>query len=163
MRDEIQLEDRIEAIRILAKANDLEAAMRAALQLAEEYPDNFRVWSLRGYLHLRAGDARSAVADLSAAIAQCVSEPALFFDRGRCRLGLREWAAAEADFSKGLDLCDHYKDDYYRDVLHFLRAEALVQQGKKTAALRDLELLPDDFRFWTYRLVSKVELTAECS
>jgi len=66
------------------------------------------------------------------------------------------------DFTMGLVLCDHYNNDYYREPLHFLRADGLLKLGKKRVALRDLEHVRADFSSWTYKLRTKAELLAEC-
>jgi hypothetical protein len=63
-----------------------------------------------------------------------------------------------------LEVCERYKNDAYREELHFWRAEALLRLGKKQEALTDLAHVYDnDFASWTYKLRTKADLLADCS
>ncbi|HWZ30656.1 MAG TPA: hypothetical protein VNX18_04955 [Bryobacteraceae bacterium] len=156
------IEDRITRAETLAKSDDVAGALVLAEGLVAQYPEDPQVWSLLAYLHARNGEYAAAVSDVSSAIAVNHLEPCLFFARGRYELNLGDWLAAERDFTKGLDLCDSYKDDYYRETLHFLRAEARLHLGRRSDALLDLSRVDNSFTFWTYRLVTKAALLAEC-
>jgi tetratricopeptide (TPR) repeat protein len=157
------LDELISKAKELAKVHDEEGAMSLATELVQQYPQEMRVWSLRAYLHGLQGNYTEAVADLTRAIEINPAEPHYFYSRGRYRFGLSDNPAAIEDFSKGLDLCDRYKSDYYREELHFWRAEALLRLGKKHEALSDLAHVSDDFRSWTDKLRTKAELLADCA
>jgi hypothetical protein len=66
------------------------------------------------------------------------------------------------DFSKALELCDFQENDYYREELHFWRAEAFLELGKQREALRDLAKVRDDFQSLTYILRTKQDLLHDC-
>jgi tetratricopeptide (TPR) repeat protein len=137
-------------------------AMSLANQAVEEYRDEMEAWLLRGYLHELSQDYVNAADDLTRAIELNSKEPHLYYTLGRYHFQLRNINAAIEDFSKALDLCDFYKNDYYRDELFFWRAEALLRLGNKNAALKDLENLRDDFTSWTYALRTKRDLITDC-
>jgi tetratricopeptide (TPR) repeat protein len=143
-------------------AGDDDKAMLMATQLVEKYPNEFEVWSLRAHLHARNRDYLQAVADLSHAIVINPNEPCLFFERGWSYLRLREAQSATRDFSEGLNLCERYGSDYYREILHFMRAEALLSMRRPDDALADLAHVREEFTMWTYKLRSKSDLVAEC-
>jgi tetratricopeptide (TPR) repeat protein len=147
----------------LARSDNHEEAMALALSLIERYPEETRVWSLRAYLHGRNREHSKAIADLTRAIEINRMEPKLFYDRGLEELALRDNQAAADDFTTGLELCDHYANDYYRESLHFLRAEAFLGLGRKQRALADLEHVRDDLKSWTFKLRTKAELLDECN
>jgi hypothetical protein len=90
-------------------------------------------------------------------------EPHLYFTRGRYRFALNDNLGALEDFSKGLQLCDHWNSDYYREEILFWRAETLLRLGKKEDALIDLARVSDDFSSFPYKLRTKRELTADCA
>jgi tetratricopeptide (TPR) repeat protein len=146
---------------VLAKTDEA-GALALADQIAAQYPDDFRVWSLLAYLRALRSDYEAAVSALSRAIDLEQREPCLFFDRGRYELQLGNWVAAERDLSTGLELCDFHQDDYYRQTLHFFRAEARIRLGRNQDALADLGRVEEGFKFWTYRLATKAMLVAEC-
>jgi hypothetical protein len=50
----------------------------------------------------------------------------------------------------------------YREVMLFMRAEALAQLGRAEDALADLDGVREDFTIGTFRLVTKKQLTNEC-
>lgn len=147
----------------LARANRVDEAEVIADKLVAQYPSRMEVWVLHGYLAAREGDFEKAIDSLTRAISICAEEPSLFYDRGRYQLTTGDNNAAISDFSKGLDLCDRYDNDYYRASLHFHRAEALLGIGKKSDAMADLSHVPAEFKCWTTRLRSREELMEECS
>jgi tetratricopeptide (TPR) repeat protein len=157
-----ELDNLIAKAKKLARNRDEEAAMTLANELVAHYPNEMKVWLLRGYLHELGNDYTGAVADLTRAIEINAMEPHLFFTRGANRFALGDDQSAIDDFTEGLDLCDLHKNDYYRETLHFWRAEALLRLGKKHEALADLARVHDGFRFWTYKLRTKADLLDDC-
>ena len=103
-----------------------------------------------------------STADLTRAIELDSREPHLFYTRGRNRFQLGDNAAAVEDFVSGLELSDQLKNDYYREELHFWRAEALIRLGKMDETLQDLSHVRDDHRAWTYQLRTKRDLLRDC-
>jgi tetratricopeptide (TPR) repeat protein len=146
----------------LAKAGDDEGAMSLACELTKQHPREMAVWSLRAYLHGLNRDHLQAIEDLTRAIEINQKEPKLFYDRGIEELALRDNQAAVDDFTAGLELCDHYGDDSYREELHFLRAEAFLGLGRKQLALADLQHAREDLKTWTFKSRTKSELLEEC-
>ncbi len=128
----------------------------------ERYPNEMEAWSLLGHLHARNHNYQEAIANIARAIDVNPLEPSLFFDRGRYELALGMEKSAVTVFSKGLELCDHHNDDYYRESLHFFRAEALIRLGRKREAVEDLVHVRADFKMWTDKLRNKADLQAEC-
>jgi tetratricopeptide (TPR) repeat protein len=126
------------------------------------YPNEMEAWSLRAYLHARNHNYQEVVADVTRAIDVNALEPSLFFYRGRYDLVLGKEESAVTDFSRGLELCDRYNDDYYRESLHFFRAEAFVRLGRKREALADLAHVRNDYKMWIDKLRTKADLLAEC-
>jgi tetratricopeptide (TPR) repeat protein len=147
----------------LARKDDNQGAMLLANELIGKYPNEVRVWSLRGYLHSRNGNHIEAVSDLTCAIDIDGMDPYLFFSRGVDKFEIGDNQSAADDFTEGLDLCDRHRNDYYRETLLFWRAEALLRLGKKHEALLDLARVRDDFSFWTYKLRTKADLLNDCS
>jgi|ERR1017187_8162364 tetratricopeptide (TPR) repeat protein len=152
----------ISRARQLAKAGEMQEAHSLAAELTRLYPSLCEAWVLGAYLHALDQDYVSAVAVLSEAINLNSLEPGLFFHRGRNEIKLGQDRAALDDFSRGLDLCDQFDNDYYRETLLFMRAEALLRLGRKAEARADLARVRDGFTIWTYRLVSKEALLGEC-
>lgn len=146
----------------LARKDDNQSAMSLANDLIEKFPNEVRVWSLRGYLHGRNSNHIEAVSDLTRAIDINSVDPYLFFSRGVDRFELGDYQLAVDDFTRGLDLCDRNKNDDYRETLLFWRAEALLKLGRKGNALADLAHVRDGFSFWTYKLRTKADLLADC-
>jgi tetratricopeptide (TPR) repeat protein len=155
------LEKKISEIEKLASEDDPSAFSKAAV-LIGEYPNDPRVWSLRAYVLARQESFAAAIEDLSKAIELSLPEPVYHFDRGRYFLRMGDSSSAVNDFSVGLDLCDKYDSDYYRETFHFLRADALLSLGKKDEALWDLSHVSDEFVLWTTELRSKEQLVALC-
>lgn len=147
----------------LAKSGDAEGAISLAHELCGEYPNEIKVWSLCAYLYGRNGGHLEAINALTHAIGINDSEPKLFYDRGIEQLALRNNQAAVDDFTTALELCDKHADDYYRESLHFLRAEAFLGLNRKQHALADLKHVREDLSSWTFKLRTKAELVAECN
>jgi tetratricopeptide (TPR) repeat protein len=156
------LDEQIAKAKNLAQSGDEEGGMSMATALVEQHPVEMKVWSLRAYLHAGNSNYEQAIADLTRAIAINSMEPVLFWDRGRYKSLLRLDESAVSDFSRGLELCDSHKDDYYREALHFSRAEALIHLGRKREALADLNHVREDLKTWTYKLRTKAELLTDC-
>jgi tetratricopeptide (TPR) repeat protein len=156
------LDQQISTAKNLDGSGDSDGAMLLATKLVEQHPNEMEVWSLRAYLHASKHNYERAVADLTRAIAINSMEPVLFWNRGRYESKEGNYQSAVSDFSRGLELCDHYKDDYYREALHFFRAEVLINIGKKREALADLDHVRDGLKTWTYKLRTKAELLEEC-
>lgn len=117
---------------------------------------------LRGYLNERTGNLESALKDAEQAVVLGAKGPREFYTRGRYHFQLGHNAAAVEDFTTAIRLCDLLKDDYYRNALHFERAEAYLRLGKKAEALADVTLVPDDSHWWTFELRSKQDLIRDC-
>jgi tetratricopeptide (TPR) repeat protein len=145
----------------LTRDDEVQSALEIANGLIESNPERAEVWLLRAYIHGRSRNYRRAIEDLTEAISISRVEPSIFFDRGRYQLQVREYGKAIEDFSEGLGLCDYHQNDYYRDALHFFRAEAYLQLGRRRKVLADLEHVHDDLPTWTTRLRTKSELLQE--
>jgi tetratricopeptide (TPR) repeat protein len=156
-----KLDSRINQVEKSARDDDPHA-LTGANELVDAFPGEWKVWSLRAYIHARSENLSAALVDISRAISLSPNEPVLFFDRGRYRMKSDDSAGAVEDFRTGLELCDQYNDDYYRESLYFLRAEAFVGLGKKAEALADLAHVRDGFTIWTTKLQSKDELLSAC-
>jgi len=133
-----------------------------AVKLSEQYPESAEVWHTLAYAHETEDEYTAAIAAITRAIELSPKEPALFFERGGYALNTGEYERAVADFSQGLVLSDEFNWDYYREALHFMRAEAFVQLGKKAEALADLSHVADDRTYWTTKRRSKADLLALC-
>jgi len=142
--------------------SDDPAALVEASRLVAEHPSESKVWGLRAYIFARTGNLENAISDLTRAMELSSQEPSNYFDRGRYKLKLGDSAGAVADFSHALELCDEHGDDYHRESLHFVRADALVRAGKRSEALEDLRKVRDGFTLWTTTLRSKEGLMTEC-
>lgn len=165
----------IEEAESMARQEQYEAAISLADELVTKYPDEVRVWSLRAYLHRRKHDYAEAASDLTQAIKINENRPEgefkknvlttidLFINRGADRFALGDNQSSINDFTRGLDLCELYASNDYRETLLFWRAEALLKLGRKKEALSDLAQVPDDFRFWTDKLRTKDDLLADCA
>ena len=156
------LDRTISAANELASAGKDQEALSVANSLTQQHPAEMRVWALRAYVYALLKDYDAAIADLSNAIAIAPMEPSLFFNRGRYEFVLDHFQAAVDDFTSGLELCDYHDNEYYRETLLFMRAEALTRLGKKKEALLDLQQVRDDFTLWTSQLRTKADLVAEC-
>jgi tetratricopeptide (TPR) repeat protein len=158
----MNLDEIVASAHRLVKERKRDEALSLAVQAVSEYPDEMESWLLQGYLHELLQEYEAGAEDLTRAIEINDKEPHLYYSRGRYRFQFRNMSGAVEDFTKALELCDFYSNDYYRDELSFWRAEAFLKLGNKGAALRDAEGLPDDFRSWTFTLRTKHQLMADC-
>jgi len=149
-------------VKQLDKSGRDQEAMSLANELVARHSDKAQAWLLRGHLHALGKDYAGASADLTRAIEINALEPHFFLSRGKYRFLGGENALAVEDFSKGLELSDYHRNDYYRETLYFWRAEALLKLGRRSEALSDLAHVRDDFRFWTYELRTKADLLSDC-
>ena len=157
-----ELENGISRAKGMARNQDDSGAMNLANELLSRYPDDIRVWMLRGYLHELNEEYEQAKADLTLAIRINSLEPHLYYSRGRFSYQLGEMQEAVQDFSKGLDLCDFHKNDYYRHELSFWRAATLLKLGDRRGALSDLRSLPEDLSSCTDSPQTKRDLVEAC-
>lgn len=142
---------------------DEPAALAAAVKLTEQYPDEPDVWRTLAYIYALDENDAGAIAAMTRAIQLAPRKPTFFFYRGWYLLGSGDYEAAIVDFGQGLLLCDELNDDYNRESLHFLRAEAYFQLGRKAEARADLEHVRDDAVSYTIEVRSKAELSALCA
>lgn len=159
---EANLHGLIQEAKRLAHAGDDAEATALAHSLAEKYPSTVEVWTLLAYLHARNRDYREAISHVTRAIEIDSTEPSLLYDRGRYMLAIGQNSQAVSDFSKAIQLCDLHRSDYYREALHFLRAEAHLARNAPDEALRDLAHVRDGFQAWTDRLRTKQQLVEAC-
>jgi tetratricopeptide (TPR) repeat protein len=159
----LSLDDKILRAKELARRGDSVGAMQSADELVTQYPDSVKTWLLRGYLFELANELTPAIADISKAIQLDATEPHLFYNRGRFRFHLEDAIGSLSDFEKALELCDFYRNDYYRDELNFWRAECLLKLGRKGEFCKDILKIPDDFRTWTFALRTKQDLLEACN
>lgn len=157
------LDEVIAKAKKLAREHDSAGAMSLANELTSKHPQEMKVWLLLGYLNELENNYIAACANLTRAIELNSMEPHLFYSRGRYQFQMGNSDAALVDFSKGLDLCDFYKNDYYREELHFWRAETLIRLGRKLEALNDLSMVGDEFTSWTDKLRTKRDLLEDCT
>lgn len=143
--------------------DDDPGAVEDALKLADRYSDEPKVWSLLAYAHARHGSAEDAVVDIARAIELSPLEIGLYFERGRYLSKLGRHRQAVDDFDRALNLCEQQQNDYYRESLFFMRADALIRLDRKAEALVDLSRVRDDFALWTTELRTKQALLAECA
>jgi len=160
MSDDVEL--LIRRIKVRIRAED-PTVIEDAVRLTEQYPEESDAWKVLAYAHAKANKYSAAIAALSRAIEVNPQGLALFFERGQKELTMGNYERAVADFSQGLVLCAELSADCCRTGPHFLRAEALVQVGKKVEALADLAHVPEDYEFWTIELRSKADLLALCA
>jgi tetratricopeptide (TPR) repeat protein len=131
--------------------------------LISNYPEKSEIWRKRACLNEMRRQREAAVEDLTRAILLNPMEPDYYYTRGRIRCKLQHYEEAVADFTRTLDLCDHYKSDYYRAPAHFFRAETYVRLKKYDQARADCEHVPNGFKTWIDRMKSKEQILAECS
>jgi tetratricopeptide (TPR) repeat protein len=152
------LEGIIAQVKNLARQGNREEAFALAQGLIGRFPDEMEAWLLNSYLHARSGRYEEAIPYVTKAIERNDKEPSLFYDRGRYYLALGDNLSAIEDFRSGLALCESFQNDYYRESLHFHRAEARLRSGRKREALEDLEHVREEFSCWTDKLRTKAEL-----
>lgn len=156
------LHELISKARSLATNKNESEAFDLANRIVEKYPHEPESWMLRGYLNDLTGNLEGAINDVERAMTLGSAGPREFYTRGKYQFQLGRDTAAIEDFTAAISLCDCLKDDYFRNALHFDRAEAYLRQGKKAEALADANLVPDDMRWWTFELRSKEDLIRDC-
>jgi Flp pilus assembly protein TadD len=83
--------------------------------------------------------------DLNSAVALDPLYPAAYMLLGFNHLGARHWSEAEAAFKRALDIAPTYA------FVHGYLAKALLFKGEKQAALREIDLDPDEQTQWLGR------------
>ena len=126
---------------------------RDALQwlkpFAEEHPQHYSAWFVRGICHDHLGQYHDAVAAFTVCISLESNVSWAFFNRGIARLHLPDYRGAEADFTRTLER----QGDHLAARLH----RAIARKGMKqfAAAIEDLDqiLLSEDapVRAWFLR------------
>ncbi len=159
---DLDLEQGISKAREVASSGNAEEALSIANALVQQYPSDIRAWIARAHAQALMGNDEAAVSDVSSAIKINQGEPDLFFNRGRFRMRTADIHGAIDDFTKGLELCDFHNNEYYRETLLFMRAEALATLGRTSEALADLAHVRDDFKIYTTRLRNKADIVADC-
>lgn len=155
------LESLIDDIRDSVHAKD-PTALERATRLAEEYPDEPKVWSLLAYARDSNEDLDGAVLAMNRMMEIAPSEPAVFDTRGRYELQRGNLEAALADFNRGIELSKQLQYEYYLEDLYFLRAEVLVRLGRKAEARADLAYVSDDYDDWLPERRTKANILADC-
>lgn len=117
----------------LSAKGDARGAARAYAKAAEEVFDDAASYEMRGFMHFVAGQEELALADYEAAVALDPQNPDTLAWRGLCRLRLRRFDEAIADYTRLISMRPGEARGYRR------RGEALVLSGKPADALRDLE------------------------
>lgn len=156
------LETMIRRIKVRIRADD-PTVIEDAIKLTEQYPDESDTWQVLAHAYADDDNDLAAIAALSRGIESDPQRFVLFLERGQHEREIGNYGRAIADFSQALALCDEQNVDWCRRELHFMRAEALIQVGKKAEALTDLTHVPEDYTFWTTELRSKAELLALCA
>ena len=156
------LESLIRKIKVRIRAED-PTVIDDAVKLTEQYPKESDTWDVLAYAYAREDHYAEAIAALTRAIEINPRKIALVLKRGEHGLTIGDYHRAIADFSQALILSDEQNVDWCRRALHFLRAEALIQVGKKVEALADLAHLPEDYESYTTDLRTKAELLALCA
>ncbi|MRG90886.1 tetratricopeptide repeat protein [Polyangium spumosum] len=133
-----------------------------AVRLAEQYPEDADVWDTVSYAYDKRDDHAAAMAAMTRAIELDPKGLSLFYKRGEYALRTGDHESAVADFSRGLVLSDELNKNYLRDELHFRRAEAFIQLGKKAEALADLSQLRDDYVNFGPKIRTKADLLVMC-
>ncbi len=127
----------------LAAKGDARGAARAFAHAAEEVLGDADSYNMRGFMHFVSGQDELALADYEASLALSPNQPDTLAWRGLCRLRLKRYDAAIADFTRLIAARPAEARGYWR------RGEALVHSGKPAEALRDLDraiALGDDER-----------------
>lgn len=137
---------------------DFERAALLADELVAEFPNQPQVFALRAHVYYCLRDLEKAETDISRAIEVEGGESHLFFTRGTYHLNGGNIDQAICDFTVAIALCGPYKDESYRETVHFWRAEALMRANRFSEAKEDLDQVGDDQRSWINGLRTKAEL-----
>ncbi len=156
------LDSQIKAIKRRIRADDATAAEDAE-RLGEKYPDEWTVWQLLSYVRSRNKDYTGSIAAMNRILELLPPSPGIYCNRGTSEFYRGNLLAALADFTQGIAKCDELGDDYYRSALYFLRADVLIQLGRKAEARADLKHVKDGHTSWTTTLRSKDEMLSECN
>lgn len=148
----------IEKIRNTAR-KDNSAALAMAETLVKSFPDDRRVWSIKGLVHALVKNYDDAISCLTKAI-NLTPTSVDYFARARHYFKVESWSKSAADLSKAIET-DNYGDSSYREILHFWRAEALLKLNKKQDAERDIQKVSPDHKEWTFALRTKQDLLNE--
>lgn len=117
----------------LAAKGDARGAARAFAQAAEEVLGDADSYNMRGFMHFVSGQDELALADYEASLALSPNQPDTLAWRGLCRLRLKRYDAAIADFTRLIAMQPADARGFWR------RGEALVYSGKHAEGLRDLD------------------------
>src|SRR5215203_4468490 len=127
------LDSLIDDIRKRARAKDPTALERAA-RLAEQHPNEPRVWRILAFAYEMNDDMDGAVAAMTRMMNVSPPEPMIFFHRGRYEHNRDNLQAALADFDQGIALSKQHQFEAYLEMLYFFRADVLVALGRKAEA-----------------------------
>jgi tetratricopeptide (TPR) repeat protein len=138
--------------KVLSRAE--EAADRKDYQFAEQLcdellalePMNTGALRLKAFALAMRQDLTSAI-DVSNSLIEAdskKSEPSDYFDRGRWLLETGRFNEAIADFSKVIELCEQYEDNYYLDAALLYRAIGHVSNSQGSQAIADLTGVDQD-------------------
>ena len=157
------LKSGLEKAASLAKAEKYKGAFDLLDQFCSNYPQEAQAFATRAYVHAHKGNPSSAIADWSKAIELRANEPHFFLMRGIEFLKSAIPNNAISDFTRVLDLCDHYDSNYYRSAAYLCRADGYLRLNKILEARLDCERVPASQRLWTDRLISRESILAECA
>lgn len=117
-----------------AQSEEVLAEIEEALRRCPDWP---RAYQLRGYVRMRQGQNRDAVADLTLALAGGLEEPAFAYDtRGMLRRSLGDLDGAIADLTSSIA---HGSPAAFLANTYEARADLWYAKGDVTRALQDLE------------------------
>lgn len=133
-----------------AKKGDYASALAWCNWLIEETKTRVAGLRQRAAVHEHQGKVELAIADLEAVISTAVDEPADMHTLGMLYLQEQRDHEAEEVFAKAIQICMHENAPYYLNSCKLLHAEALLRIGRRTAALAELEALPDDYSAYVY-------------
>lgn len=156
------LESLIRRIGVRIREDD-PTVIEDAVKLAEQYPDEPRVWRTLANAYIHEDNYVAAIEAITQVIKLEPRKSVAFSDRGWYLLSQGDYERAIADFSDALVLAEQMGQESYYEGLYFMRAEAFVQVGKKSEALADLAYVREDYRFWTTELRTKADLLALCA
>jgi tetratricopeptide (TPR) repeat protein len=157
----IDLGAEIKEIKALAKVRQYATALRRLTELLETHPNEASVYQCSAFVNSLSGNDEAAIRDISAAIALNTAETGYHFMRGTLHFRAACYEKAVADFSEVVKLCDHWKDEYYRQSAHFFRADAHLRLKEFEAAINDCSYVEDGFKMWTDSLRTKEQILFE--
>ena len=104
----------------------LDEALKCAIILVIDYPENSRAYNLRGKIYYLKGEYEIALKDLSLAISLEPEDSSLHFNRGTIYFRLNNFSEALIDFSKSIQLNRKYADAYkWRARIYKIRRQYL--------------------------------------